>query len=69
MVGFALHVQWPVRCFGVWLELFRVQVQGNIKEVNDFFVCFDDEFQVTLSEYMSSIGRMDRGNYSKWPPV
>ena len=53
MVSFAVHKEWGVRCFGVWLEFFRVEVQGNFKEVDDFFVCFDGDFQVTFSEYMA----------------
>ena len=53
MIGFAIHIEWGVRYFVAWLEFFRVQVQVNIKEVDDIFVCFDGDFQVTLSEYMA----------------
>ena len=31
-----MHIEWGVRCIGVWLEFFRVQVQGNIKELTTF---------------------------------
>ena len=44
-----LCTEWGVRCSGVWLEFFCLQVQGNTKEVDEANKKFVKFLDVTLN--------------------